>query len=143
MNLYQTSEDRENEELIASAMTKKFGGSFKKIPYTYGLDYLWIRGDKPSRWIEIKKMNNAWSEHDQFMFSLHKIQCANTLFDSTNFKSFLIVWWTDRVGLTPISNLVCGEDFKLGYYGRADRLEEPQVYIDRTKFKTLELQLDG
>tara|TARA_S200002703_G_scaffold137730_2_gene127660 strand:+ start:133 stop:564 length:432 start_codon:yes stop_codon:yes gene_type:complete len=141
MKMFQTSEDRVNEEIVAKALQKRFGGDFKKLPYTYGLDYLWTRDKKPDRWIEIKKMNNASNEHEQFMFSLHKIQCANTLYESTALKSFLVVWWQDRLGITQISNLVNGEDFRLGYYGRPDRQDEPQVYIDQEKFKTIEVRL--
>jgi len=137
MPMHETEEQKAEERRFAKRFAEQFGGEMCAIPYTYGLDYLWQRDDGPERWMEIKKINYDSTELPEFMCSLHKLQCANTLYQSTHFKSFLIVWCKDEVIAAPITNLILGEDYRIKYWGREDRHAEPQAMIPYTSFETV------
>ena len=140
--IYEKEQDRENERILAKALEEKYGGQLHQTNSLHRIDYLWFN-EKGPKWLEIKKREIPSTKFDTIFIPLHKLQYANELKQATNYDSYLVVWWTDMIGVTKLSDLKCEEDFTLDYKARNGRIPEPVIHLSRDKFKSIEVQLNG
>lgn len=135
--LYETQEDLDNEDSIASIIKIKWGLTAIKMPRSYHLDYALRDGQYNIRaFAEIKTRTTNKLKYSTYLISLAKIMNARRLTEYTGLSSILIVKWLDEVGWINLKT-----DGKLGFGGRRDRNDwqdqEPVIFLPIEQFKSL------
>jgi hypothetical protein len=108
--LYETQQDRDNEQALARIIEKHFDCTLTKMPMKLSLDY---------------------------MLSLYKVKMANELTQATGLPCFLVVQWSDKAGIVklPPEDMYVAMG---GSTRRNDPQDiEPMVYFDVARFKEM------
>lgn len=133
--IYETGSDVAREAAIAALVAERYGATAKKLPARYCLDHAFMRGDKLVGLAEIKCRKNPSTRYPTLMVSLLKWMTARDVAKAARVPGFLVVSWTDRVGMISVD----ADDIVPGVGGRTDRGDaddvELVVHIPVSKFR--------
>tara|TARA_R110001632_G_scaffold1327_4_gene5294 strand:+ start:92 stop:517 length:426 start_codon:yes stop_codon:yes gene_type:complete len=135
--LYETQRDRDNEKSISTILEAEFGCEVAKMPMKLGLDFMACRSGRAVAFIEFKRRKNRMLDYSTYMISLHKMRSASSLARCTGLKCFLVVQWSDAIGMCEIPP--DDMDIRIGGTTRRGDPEdiEPVVHFDLNKFKLI------
>ena len=121
--IYETAQDRDNEEEIAKHIAERYNAKAIKAKRLYGLDWFFEREGYVVGMVEIKARKCASSDYATYMISADKIARIRMLSSVSGIPSFLFVAWTDCMGYI---NLADQPDFT-AVGGRRDRGDDQDV----------------
>ena len=137
--IYETQQDRDNEQGIARIVEHRFGCTLHKMPMKYTLDFAAVRNDSVVAFIEARQRKIAMNRYPTYMLSLYKATQARLLTMTTGLPCFLAVQWTDKAGMVRLPPAF--EDFYVEVGGTTRRDDpqdiEPMVHFDIANFKEL------
>ena len=135
--LYETQQDRDNEQALSSIIEKQFNCQLTKMPIKLSLDFMATRNGSAVAFIEARQRKTKMLQYPTYMISLYKVMMANTLTQATGLPCFLAVQWSDAAGICKLpSNDM---DIKTGgTVRRGDPQDiEPVAYFDVATFKVI------
>ncbi len=135
--LYESQQDRDNEQALARIIEAKFNCQLTKMPIKLSLDFMATRDGSAVAFIEARQRKTRMRQYPTYMISLYKVMMANTLTQATGLPCFLAVQWSDAAGICklPSSDM----DIQTGGSTRRNDPQdiEPMAYFDVSAFKVL------
>ena len=135
--LYETQQDRDNEQALSSIIQRQFNCQLTKMPIKLSLDFMATRDGSAVAFIEARQRKTKMLQYPTYMISLYKVMMANTLTQATGLPCFLAVQWSDTAGICKLP----AEDMDIqtgGTMRRGDPQDiEPVAYFDVASFKVL------
>ena len=135
--LYETQQDRDNEQALSSIIEAEFNCQLTKMPIKLSLDFMATRDGSAVAFIEARQRKTKMLQYPTYMISLYKVMMANTLTQATGLPCFLAVQWSDTAGICKLP----AEDMDIqtgGTMRRGDPQDiEPVAYFDVASFKVL------
>lgn len=135
--LYETQQDRDNEQALARIIEKHFDCTLTKMPMKLSLDYMATRDGKAVAFMEMRRRKNHMHAYGTYMLSLYKVKMASELTQATGLPCFLVVQWSDKAGIVKLPP----EDMYVAMGGSTRRNDpqdiEPMVYFDVARFKEM------
>ena len=135
--LYETQQDRDNEQALSSIIEKQFNCQLTKMPIKLSLDFMATRNGSAVAFIEARQRKTKMLQYPTYMISLYKVMMANTLTQATGLPCFLAVQWSDAAGICKLPS----NDMDIqtgGTVRRGDPQDiEPVAYFDVAAFKVI------
>ena len=135
--LYETQQDRDNEQNMARIIEGQFDCSLTKMPIKLSLDYMATRDGTAVAFIEARQRKTPMQQYSTYMISLYKVMMASTLTQATGLPCFLAVQWSDMAGICKLPS----DDMSIrtgGTTRRGDAQDiEPMAYFDVANFKVI------
>ena len=135
--LYETQQDRDNEQALSSIIEKQFNCQLTKMPIKLSLDFMATRDGSAVAFIEARQRKTKMLQYPTYMISLYKVMMANTLTQATGLPCFLAVQWSDAAGICKLPS----NDMDIqtgGTVRRGDPQDiEPVAYFDVAAFKVI------
>ena len=135
--LYETQQDRDNEQALSSIIEKQFNCQLTKMPIKLSLDFMATRNGSAVAFIEARQRKTKMLQYPTYMISLYKVMMANTLTQATGLPCFLAVQWSDAAGICKLP----AKDMDIqtgGTVRRGDPQDiEPVAYFDVDSFKVI------
>ena len=135
--LYETQQDRDNEQALSSIIEKQFNCQLTKMPIKLSLDFMATRDGSAVAFIEARQRKTKMLQYPTYMISLYKVMMANTLTQATGLPCFLAVQWSDAAGICKLP----AKDMDIqtgGTVRRGDPQDiEPVAYFDVAAFKVI------
>lgn len=136
--LYETQEDRDNEERIIKAISERYNISIVMCPPQYQFDAVVIKNGEVDTMLEIKTRTISSKTYPTAIIGLNKVLHAHNIKAATNISCNLIVEWDDMVGMIDIRRFS-----KVTVGGRSDRGDPRDnslvAHYPIKHFKTLDL----
>lgn len=133
--IYENAASLTAEDGVIRALCGAWRCEAKKLPRSYGLDYLLLRGGLAQAACEVKVRGRRY---DTLFLSLHKV-AATLQFSHVSLPSFLVVAWPDGLYWRELS---FDAGAYLGFGGRTDRNDpadlEPVVHWPASSFRRIE-----
>ena len=101
-NQYESQADRDNETRIMNAIQERHGLELLKLPQRYKLDAVGYKGGDLECFFEFKCRTFESSKYPTTFIGLGKIFAARDLILATKAKCWLVIEWSDRVGIINI-----------------------------------------
>ena len=114
--IYETTEDRLNEGRVMKLMADYTGFDMMKTPSNYVVDAVAFKDGECKCFFEFKSRSCASTDYDTMIVTLHKVIGAANVARATKRKVWLVVEWTDNVGVIDMT-----ADHEIGYKARRDR----------------------
>lgn len=135
--MYETAQDRQNEQELAQLIEQSFRCTLTKLPLKYTLDFTAVRDGRVVAFLEMRQRKTRMRQYPTYMIALHKIMKAKELTQVTGMPCFLVVRWTDGVALVNLSE--CAYDLEVGGSTRRNDWQdiEPVALIDMDQFKEI------
>ena len=135
--LYETQQDRDNEQSMAHIIEGEFDCSLTKMPIKLSLDYMATRNGSAVAFIEARQRKTPMLQYPTYMISLYKAMMASTLTEATGLPCFLAVQWSDMAGICRLPSE--SMDIRIGgTMRRGDPQDiEPMAYFDVANFKVI------
>ena len=137
MTLYETEEDRANQQRVADALAAQWSCEVMKMPDQHAVDYLFGNAHG-AMWVEIKKRNVTSTKYKTLMIDKKKLEAGLSHSNGTGFPFGLVVHWNDGVFFVRVDNL---QRYFIDVGGRVDRGDANDtdlvVHIPTTEFKRL------
>ena len=132
--IYETQQDRDNEQALAELIERSFSCTMHKMPMKYTLDFAAVRGGKVVAFLEMRQRRIPMRQYDTYMIALHKIMKAKEFTHVTGLPCFLVIRWTDAVGMVNMGT--CEYDIEVGGSTRRNDWQdiEPMALIPMTQF---------
>jgi len=135
--LYETQQDRDNEQALSSIIQRQFNCQLTKMPIKLSLDFMATRDGSAVAFIEARQRKTKMLQYPTYMISLYKAMMANTLTQATGLPCFLAVQWSDAAGICKLP----AKDMDIqtgGTMRRGDPQDiEPVAYFDVASFKVI------
>lgn len=135
--LYETQQDRDNEQALSSIIERQFNCQLTKMPIKLSLDFMATRDGSAVAFIEARQRKTKMLQYPTYMISLYKVMMANTLTQATGLPCFLAVQWSDAAGICKLP----AKDMDIqtgGTMRRGDPQDiEPVAYFDVASFKVI------
>ena len=135
--LYETQQDRDNEQSLSSIIQRQFNCQLTKMPIKLSLDFMATRDGSAVAFIEARQRKTKMLQYPTYMISLYKVMMANTLTQATGLPCFLAVQWSDAAGICKLP----AKDMDIqtgGTMRRGDPQDiEPVAYFDVASFKVI------
>jgi len=135
--LYETQQDRDNEQALSSIIQRQFNCQLTKMPIKLSLDFMATRDGSAVAFIEARQRKTKMLQYPTYMISLYKVMMANTLTQATGLPCFLAVQWSDAAGICKLP----AKDMDIqtgGTMRRGDPQDiEPVAYFDVASFKVI------
>jgi len=135
MKLYETAEDRVNEQQVVDVLCRLWKAEAVKLPLEQHVDYALYRDGTLKGYLEVKVRNVKRLTYPDYAISWVKVQRGRSLAGELPF--ILGVRWRDAIGWT----LPTSDDVRLS--GRNDRGEldapEAMVHIPHDRFRIFNL----
>lgn len=135
--LYETQQDRDNEQQIADVIMAEFNCQLTKMPIKLSLDYMATRDGAAVAFIEARRRKTPMQQYPTYMISLYKVMMAQSLTQATGLPCFLAVQWSDHVGICrlPADSMTIQMG---GTLRRGDPQDiEPVAYFDVASFRVI------
>jgi hypothetical protein len=133
--MYESSHDLDQEQSVASVLSKAWNCEFHKLPISYHVDWMLMREGKGVAFAELKSRKVPSTQYKTLMLSLSKWIKGNDLRRATTLPFLIIAKFTD--GIFYLDSYSADVDFGIG--GRTDRGDsqdiEPVVYMEIQHFK--------
>lgn len=100
--LYETQQDRDNEQRLAKIIEQKHNCALHKMPIKLSLDYMATRDGMAVAFFEMRQRKNRMHHYETYMLSLYKVVQAGHLTQTTGLPCYLAVQWTDKAGMVQI-----------------------------------------
>lgn len=133
--MYESAFDRGNEVSVSDLLSKRWDCEFVKLPISYHVDWMLMRGKKSIAFAELKTRKVPSTQYPTLLLSLNKWIRGVELSKATGVPFIIIAKWTDGVFFFK-------PDFGpvlFGHGGRLDRNDsqdmEPVVFINVKDFK--------
>lgn len=97
--LYESQQDRDNEQRLADAIERQHNCVLHKMPTKLSLDYLATRDGAAVAFFEMRNRRNKMHAYPTYMLSLYKVMMASNLSQTTGLPCFLAVQWADKAGM--------------------------------------------
>ena len=135
--LYETQQDRDNEQSMARIIEGQFDCSLTKMPIKLSLDYMATRNGSALAFIEARQRKTPMQQYPTYMISLYKVMMASTLTQATGLPCFLAVQWSDMAGICKLPS--DGMSIRTGGTTRRGDAQdiEPMAYFDVANFKVI------
>ena len=137
-NQYESQADRDNETRIMNAIQERHGLELLKLPQRYKLDAVGYKNGDLECFFEFKCRTFESSKYPTTFIGLGKIFAARDLILATKAKCWLVIEWSDRVGIINIMDYK-----KVSGGGRRVRGDpndyDLMVHYNVDDFKTLNL----
>ena len=135
--LYETQQDRDNEQALSSIIEAEFNCQLTKMPIKLSLDFMATRDGSAVAFIEARQRKTPMLQYPTYMISLYKVLMASTLTQATGLPCFLAVQWSDAAGICPLPS--SDMDIRTGgTMRRGDPQDiEPMAYFDVAQFRVL------
>ena len=135
--LYETQQDRDNEQSMAHLIEGQFDCSLTKMPIKLSLDYMATRNGSAVAFIEARQRKTPMQQYPTYMISLYKAMMASTLTEATGLPCFLAVQWSDVAGICRLPSE--SMDIRIGGTTRRGDPQdiEPMAYFDVASFKVI------
>ena len=114
--LYETTQDRLNESRVSKIIADYSGFELHKTPSNYVVDAIAFRDGECKCFFEFKSRSCASTDYDTMIVTLNKAIAASNIARSTKRKVWLVVEWTDNIGIIDMT-----ADYEIGYKARKDR----------------------
>jgi len=114
--LYETTQDRLNESRVSKIIADYGGFDMMKTPSNYVLDAVAFKDGECKCFFEFKSRSCASTDYDSMIITLHKAIGASNIARATKRKVWLVVEWTDNIGIIDMCS-----DYEIGYKSRKDR----------------------
>lgn len=135
---YENEVTLKAERTTADIIEQMYDCKLKKMPIKMSLDFMAIRGGKGVSFIEVRNRKTRRLQYPTYMVSLYKYSMAATLTQTTDLPCFLVVQWSDDLGIVKMPS---DEGVTFGWGGLTSRNDpqdmEPMVYIDVDQFRVL------
>ena len=135
--LYETQQDRDNEQALSSIIERQFNCQLTKMPIKLSLDFMATRNGSAVAFIEARQRKTRMLQYPTYMISLYKVMMANTLTQATGLPCFLAVQWSDAAGICKLP----ANDMDIQTGGTTRRGDpqdiEPVAYFDVASFKVI------
>jgi len=135
--LYETQQDRDNEQALSSIIERQFNCQLTKMPIKLSLDFMAARNGSAVAFIEARQRKTRMLQYPTYMISLYKVMMANTLTQATGLPCFLAVQWSDAAGICKLP----ANDMDIQTGGTTRRGDpqdiEPVAYFDVASFKVI------
>ena len=135
--LYETQQDRDNEQAMSSIIERQFDCQLTKMPIKLSLDFMATRNGRAVAFIEARQRKTKMLQYPTYMISLYKVMMANTLTQATGLPCFLAVQWSDAAGICKLPS----NDMDIRTGGTTRRGDpqdiEPMAYFDVASFKVI------
>ena len=135
--LYETQQDRDNEQAMSSIIERQFDCQLTKMPIKLSLDFMATRNGSAVAFIEARQRKTRMLQYPTYMISLYKVMMANTLTQATGLPCFLAVQWSDAAGICKLPS----NDMDIRTGGTTRRGDpqdiEPMAYFDVASFKVI------
>ena len=116
-------QDKINEEIVASLISKKWKCDMVRQGHYDSFDYIAMRGDNIVAFIELRSRSHDYGEFKDCFISLTKLLRANELKQTTGLPCFFVVSWLDRSGWVNLDQI-----FKLKRSGKKwSRRNNPEI----------------
>lgn len=137
--LYETDQDRANENAISAKIEAHYGCILSKMPKKLSLDFMALRNGKAVAFVEARQRKIAMNTYPTYMLSLYKATQARLLTMTTGLPCFIAVQWTDKLGIAKLPPSFEDMHVEVGGTTRRDDPQdiEPMVHFDIAKFKEL------
>ena len=123
--LFETLQDRSNEDTAAKKLEKIYGVQVQKLPMSYRFDFAVTKNGKLEGVLEMKKRNHRFGQFKTLFISAAKINAMLGYANTFNINAAVLVEFSD--GYYICSNL---RDLTLEINGKLnDRYEEKQIEI--------------
>ena len=141
--LYETQQDRDNEQSMACIIEGQFDCSLTKMPIKLSLDYMATRDGSAVAFIEARQRKTPMQQYPTYMISLYKVMMASALTQTTGLPCFLAVQWSDKAGICRLPSE--SMDIRIGGTTRRGDAQdiEPMAYFDVANFKTIGGAVNG
>ena len=135
--LYETQQDRDNEQALSSIIERQFNCQLTKMPIKLSLDFMATRNGSAVAFIEARQRKTRMLQYPTYMISLYQVMMANTLTQATGLPCFLAVQWSDAAGICKLP----ANDMDIQTGGTTRRGDpqdiEPVAYFDVASFKVI------
>ena len=137
--LYETQQDRDNEQALSRIIEKEFNCQLTKMPIKLSLDYMATRNDSAVAFIEARQRRNQMFQYPTYMVSLYKVMMASALTQATGLPCFLAVQWSDAAGICKLPPDYSDQDIQMGGTMRRNDPQdvEPMVYFNLANFRVI------
>jgi len=137
--LYETEQDRVNENAIRGKIEAHYGCILSKMPMKLSLDFMALRNGKAVAFLEMRQRKTPMNRYPTYMLSLYKATQARLLTMTTGLPCFIAVQWTDKLGIAKLPPAFDDMHIEVGGTTRRDDPQdiEPMVHFDIAKFKEL------
>jgi hypothetical protein len=136
--MYETQQDRDNEQALARLIAERFNCVMHKMPIKYTLDYAATRNNDVVAFVEMRRRKIPMERFDTYMIALHKVIKAQELNNVTGLPCFLVIQWTDAVGMCRLDT--CDHSIEVGGSTRRGDWQdiEPMAHIPIHQFMEIE-----
>lgn len=93
--LYESEQDRENEDRVAKTLSNKFECTYFKLPIAYKADYAFLREEKVVGLVEVRCRNVTFAKYETIMLSVHKRMDCLALADALKVPALFAVQYQD------------------------------------------------
>tara|TARA_Y100001973_G_C5209184_1_gene344073 strand:- start:5810 stop:6355 length:546 start_codon:yes stop_codon:yes gene_type:complete len=111
---HETQQDLSNESGVAAVIERAWQCGMRKLPKSYRLDFMAVRGDDACAFVEVKCRRHQSDTYPTVMLSLSKVLQSNALTKATGCPCFFVARFTDGVYYYDLS----GKDYKTQWGGR-------------------------
>jgi hypothetical protein len=136
--LYETQQDRDNEQAMARIISARYGCTMHKMPMKYTLDYAAQKDGRVIGFVEMRRRRIPMHKYSTYMIALHKVIKAKELSSVTGLPCLLAIQWTDRLGIVDISKC----EFEIEINGSMRRNDpqdiEPMALINIAEFQEID-----
>lgn len=137
---YETEFHLQNETDVIERICNHIGADYKKIPFTYRMDFAVHKLVTKKIWffLEVKVRTFEMNRYKTSFVNLDKATAARDLTRNTGIPCYLAVQWKDRLGTIDFN-----EQFTVEYGGRFDRGDSQDdgivAHFDVDKFTILDV----
>ena len=136
--IYESISDTTKEAIVAETLAAQFGVEVIKLANKYVFDHAIIQNKEITGFMEIKVRTNPSTEYPDYLISSDKIFRALLWKQMLGMNVFLVVQWTDLLGVHEIDP---ANDYPCRLAGRTDRGDiqdlEPCLFIPIKWFKPI------
>lgn len=114
--VYETDENREQEEKISTYLADKWGCEVAKMPPRYEVDRVFLKDGKPVAWVEIKRRKRTLMQFDTVWLGAHKAVMGVNLSKLSGLPFFYAIGCNDCVAYIKVEGV-----YEMRFGGRKDR----------------------
>lgn len=137
--LYETQQDRDNEQAMARIMEARWKCTLHKMPIKYTLDFAAQKDGRVIGFVEMRQRRIPMHKYSTYMIALHKVLKAQELSKATGLPCVLAIRWTDKIGVVGIGGADLQYEIEInGTTRRNDPQDiEPMALINITDFQEI------
>lgn len=133
--MYETAKDRENEDRLMGMISEYTGLRLFRTPSAYVIDAIAMSDEGVECFFEFKCRNISSQDYPTAVIGMNKVIAAHNLSKTTKRKVWLVIEWTDKVGVIDMTS-----EHEIGIKTRKDRgTTDLMALFPVSEFKELNL----